>query len=190
MPYRLIYGSNTVQAADSITNTTTPTLFASAVAFGVNTDGTSDTTSGGVNAGRVFRLRADGYLSTAAAASTMLFKVFWGATQIAISTPAGLIAPISLVNADWNLALNIVIANASATGKIMCQGNGYINDSITAPTKPVPITFGLVNVGTVSAGQVAVNTQLQANLGVQVTFGTAGVGNTIVMSQLIVEQLK
>ncbi len=137
------------------------------------------------NAGRVFKLKARGLITTAASApGTLALKVLIGATILATGTSVTL--PTSLTNGGWTLEGELTVATTGTSGKVAFNGEFKINNSASAP-----IIVDLLNptIGTLTgtSNQITVNTQAAQNIIIQETM-SANV-NTITLMQLIVEEI-
>ena len=176
MAHRLLLAENTVQTGNVIANTTTETTFASQIPFPANLDNLS-------NAGRLYRLRADGYISSLVTTpGTLTLKIKWGAMLLAASAAIQLPAT-ALNNNHFELTATALICLTGTSGRIACQGGGFIDAA------GAPISFGFVNIGTGTGGQITVNTQSAANLNVSATFSVANAANSVTLAQLICEEL-
>lgn len=174
--HRLLLAENQVQAANVIASTTAETIFASQIPLPANLDSLS-------NAGRLYRLRVCGYMSSLATTpGTLTLKLKWGTTILGASAAIQL-PTAAMTNNHWELTALALICLTGTSGKIACQGGGFID------ANGAPISFGLVNVGTLAAGQITVNTQNAANLNFTAQFSIANAVNSITLAQLICEEL-
>lgn len=175
MGVRLLLADNTVPAANSFNNSSAETVFGSVVPLPANTEALS-------NAGRSYRIKAFGYLSSKASApGTLTFKIKWGSTLLVAT--AAIALPVSLANAGFVLDAHLVVCVTGTSGKVSSQGFVTIDNAGAA------VTAGMVNTGTVATGQIAVNTQTGVNLGISATFSLADTGNIATLTQMIVEEL-
>lgn len=175
MSHRLLWSNTAVLATDQISNTAAEAVFGSQAPFPANTDSL-------VNGGRTFRLQGFFALSTAStSAGTLTLRVKWGATNLSASAAISL--PAGLSNVGGRFECFVQICATGATGKISCQGFGAFDNAGSA------LTFAWVNLGTGAAGQVTVNTQLAANLGVSAQFSVASASNAITLTDLLIEEL-
>lgn len=175
MTHRVLWSNIAILATDQITNTTAEATFGSQAPIPANPESLA-------NAGRAFRLQGFFALSTAAAsAGTLTLRVKWGATNLSASAP--ILLPAGLSNAGGRFDCLVQICATGASGKIACQGFGLVDNAGSAQT------FAWVNPGTGAVGQVTVNTQLAANLGVSAQFSVASASNSITLTDLLIEEL-
>jgi hypothetical protein len=188
MGYRLLLAENTVQAANVIANTVTETAFVSALPVWQNLDGVSNVAIPGSNAGRMIKLKCFGYISSLVTTpGTLTLKLKWGATIIgqtaAIQLPAA-----AMVNNAWELDAFILIVEAWTSGRIACQGTGWMDMGLNSGAAAM-LPFAMLNVGTVKTGQVVVNTTLAASITLTAQFSIANAANSITLSQMIAEEV-
>lgn len=182
MGYRLALANTTVPAGNVVSNTTTRTTFAdTAIAIDPNGDI-------GAGNGQLFTFTGYGYISSAASSpGTLALSVAYvntGSTTILGTATINL--PISLANAGFMIqGFVLVTATGQSQGKLACQG------FLTVDNAGAPISGGIVNVGTGSAGQIAPTNGTAGNqnmlLGVAAQFSVANAANSVTLSQLIVE---
>jgi hypothetical protein len=166
-PYEQVLYAKVIESADTIANTTALSVFGSSYVFTANS----------LTVGKVIRVTARGFYSTAATAPTLLLAVALGNVYLGNT---GLIASVvSLANRGWEIRLESVVRSLGATGTVMSQGVCRKNTSTTA----AQIT-DLVNTAVTT-----LDTTIARQLAVQIQWGTAATANTITMTELIVEEL-
>lgn len=178
MTHRVLWSNIAVLATDQITNTTAETTFGSQVPFPANLDFLG-------NAGRAYRLKGFLALSTAVSGQgTIAFRVKWGVANLAASAAIALPASLAgAAGAGGMFEVIVRICTTGASGKIACQGFGFLNAAGTLTG------FDFVNAGTLATGQITVNTQTAANLGVSAQFSVASASNIVTLTDLVVEEL-
>lgn len=185
---------NQIPTGNQIANTTTATAFASQVPIiWSNTDA-------GPNAGRAFRLRARGFLSTVAAPGTLTIQIKLGSqvlSQFTTGTAPAPALPASLGNADWEIMAEFLIAatgtNISTGGHLAFMGRMDINNGGTVLRNALlpNSTTALTNPpGTGTANQIQMNTQTAASLSIVVTFSVANTGQNITLHHLDLEEVQ
>lgn len=182
--HRLILAENTIQATGGtlgagnvIANSSAANAFASAIWVPGNSEVLS-------NSGRIYRLKANGYISTLnPTPGTLTLSIFLGTTQLAASAAIALPTGAALTNQHWEFNAEILFAAMGTSGKVRAVGGGFIDGA------GVPVSFGFVSTGTGTADQITVNTQTSANLTVKAQFSVANAANSIVLSQLTAEEI-
>lgn len=188
MPYRLLLAENTVQVLNVVANTVTETAFASALPVWQNLDGIGNASAPGTNAGRLIKIKCHGYISSLVTTpGTLTLKLKWGAVIIgqtaAIQLPAA-----AMVNNHWELDAFILIVEAWASGRVACQGGGWMDIGINSGAAAM-LPFAFVNTGTVKTGQIVVNTTLAASITLTAQFSVANAANSITLAQMIAEEV-
>lgn len=188
MGYRLILAESTVQVGNVIASTASETAFSSSLPVWQNLDGIGNAAAPGTNAGRLIKLKCHGYISSLVTTpGTLTLKLKWGTTIIgqtaAIQLPAA-----AMVNNHWELDCFILLVEAWTSGRIACQGGGWMDMGINSGAASM-LAFGFVNAGTVKTGQIVVNTTLAASITLTAQFSIANAANSITLAQMIAEEV-
>jgi hypothetical protein len=161
----------TVPSGNVVANTTSETTFA---------DGWFHEQNGfTTGVGQVYRVKGWGFCSSKASSpGTLTLRIKWGSTTIG---SAVLTLTASASNAGFMVDAVLVICAVGSSGKVNCQG-------MVIPDSTLGSNTGIVTTGTGTSGQTTVNTQSQVSVGISAQFSVADVGNTITLSQLVIEE--
>jgi hypothetical protein len=170
----------TSTANASVATATTATLIGSGV-------GTLTLPANFLVAGKTLRLKAKGYITTTAAASTLIFLVKLGATTVANTNNGTALAPVSSMTAKpWEVEVDITCRTTGASGTVMAVGYLRFVNSATVTLTTANTVIVLVCSGT-TPGAVTVDTTASKAVDFQVT--DAGTGSTVVCTNFSLEVL-
>ena len=164
----LLYANTSVPAENIVANTTATTNFASNVSIPANA----------LAVGKVIRVTANGVYGTHSTAPTLIMRLRFGATDLAVSTTTTMTA--SQTNRGWRLEADLIVISIGATGTVEVQGQAAYSSGTAGAT---------INLDLKNTAVVTVDTTVAQTLQVAVTWGTANASNTITLRQMTVEVL-
>jgi hypothetical protein len=163
-PVRHLYAQTSVQAGDTVANTTTETNFASKYSIAANS----------LKVGDVIEVDVRGVYSTAGLGTTLEFKLKLGSTVLAGSGTIS--SGTAQTNRGWHAKIKLTVISLGASGTVEAQGTLTLNTTLSA-----------ANQGDMeNSAVVTVDTTATADLQVSAKWAAADAGNTITMRSLTV----
>lgn len=144
--------------------------------------------------GAVFRLSAQGFLTTTATSTTATIAVAAGATPTVLATANGITTGTTVVTGiQWELKLICRIVAIAASGNTI-QSQGYLeigNSGAAVPANPIALTAtpGMKLPMPNASGETAAAVDTTTNMAMMVRGTLAGANATIQCTQFLIESL-